>query len=295
MKNILILGSSSLISKSFIDIVDKELYIIYAASRTNSNNEKINHLSWNIYMHDKDDFVKSLPDIIDCIIVAAWDGNSREYRNNHEINMNCANYIYSQLSLICENKDVKQIILFGSQAEYGIASGVVNEEYIIDFSTLSAYGKAKLWLYNQLKKNKICNSITEIRFNNVYGYCQNKSQLLLEVIKKISNNEKFVFYSDCSQYLDYLYVSDAACAVIDAIKYNLEGIYNVGSSEVRTLKEFMEILANKMKVINYVEYGNKREKPGFIFDSNKFRNLTGWNDEIRFSDGIDKVIKCLNK
>lgn len=65
--------------------------------------------------------------------------------------MSCAVALGNQVKNIMEKCRIDQIILIGSQAEYGRAYGNVGEDYVTDNNTLSSYGRAKLYLYESLK------------------------------------------------------------------------------------------------------------------------------------------------
>lgn len=294
-KRILVLGNTSLISTAVISKLKSEGYIIDAAGRKASEDKTINFLKWDIFDENKK-ILSLLKNEYDTIVVSAWTGNEVNQRNNLEINMKCAELLKTQIENIVNKCVIKQIILMGSQAEYGEAFGKVDENYKVDRNTLSAYGKAKLFLYESLKNNLDSSIIiTELRFHSVYGYHPTKKQMLSDIMEKIFFNQDVVFYSDGKHNCDYIEVSDAAEAVYDAIITKSNGIYNINSFEQ---KKFFEYI-NKMKFVSKsksnIIYGSKKEKD-LSFDVSKANQRLNWIQKVSFEDGISDMysMKILN-
>lgn len=291
MNNILLLGSSGLIGTCLCKNLLNMGYCIDAAGRKKTDNKNINFIEWDIFGSDIGRSGK-LVSFYKAVIVSAWAGSGAEERNNEDINMSCAVALGNQVKNIMEKCRIDQIILIGSQAEYGRAYGNVGEDYVTDNNTLSSYGRAKLYLYESLKKSANGVILTELRFHSVFGAFPDKRQMLQNSLYKMIKGEDIKFYSDGNQHYDFICADDAACAVIAAIEKQAEGVYNVGSGQNLLFRDYLRIANNIAGNKSRLIFGESPQ-PGFSFNSDKFRRTTGWKCRFTFSEGIKKMISDL--
>lgn len=291
-KSILVLGSSSFIGENFCKIADQ--HKITAIARKDIHKYRNRY----IYM-DIDNYMQSdlfaYKDYYDSLVVFLWNGNQRDKRNDIDINMNCANSILSCIKKICLFNEIKQTVLCGSVAEYGGVSGYITEDTVPDEETISAYGKAKLYLYKQLYNERVCSRITELRFHSVYGYSVQNTQMILRLLRIIKKGEIFEMKSDCLQTYDFIHVEDAAKAICSAIDNKLHGVYNVSSNSQNTLKDYLISAVSTLGLSErLIEFGSLSEKSTY-FCSDKFRNDTGWKDECDFKSEMLKISNLIDK
>lgn len=289
--NILLLGSSGLIGTHLCKKLLDMGYYVDAAGRRNPNTTGVNFIDWDIFGRSQSLFNK-LKHCYRAIIVLAWAGSGAQERNNDDINMSCAISLVNQIKNITEQCLINQIILIGSQAEYGRACGNVGEDYMTDNDTLSSYGRAKLYLYENLKRSAIDVILTELRFHSVFGAFPSKRQMLQDSLYKMLRGEDIEFYSDGNQHYDFICADDAVGAVISAMEKQAEGVFNVSSGQNLLFRDYLKVANSIAGNKSRLTFG-ECSQPDFSFDSGKFRRITGWKCRYSFEEGIKKMISDL--
>lgn len=287
MDKILILGASSLIGKALTDKGIQLGHLCTCVYHRLPDKSK-NGIVWDI-LDNNLRWIDNLEDEYKSLIVLSWVGNKKDERDNKELNMKCAYNIYLCIKKICDSRKIHQVILCGSQAEYGNISGKVNEDYRIDERKVSAYGIAKKYLFDKLNKEQVCEKILELRFHSVYGYAKYKNQMLVNVIEKALNGEDIFFSTDCRQHFNYLYVDDAVDIIYEMIDGNFKGIFNVAADKTARLYEYIEDILRILKSDSSVEYGNISEKSDIILDTSKLKNSLMWKQKISFEAGVKNI------
>ncbi len=199
--------------------------------------------------------------------------------------------------------NVKKLINIGSSCIYPkYSKQPIKEKYLLTGSleeTNEAYALAKICCaklceYYQKKEKK---SFITVMPTNLYGpndnYDNFSSHVLAALIKKIHlakvhNLKKVILFGDGSPLREFLYVDDAAEAIIKLInKPFKQSIINIGSSKEINILDLAKLIA---KVIGY---DNK-----FVFDKNKPNgtprklldstrmNKIGWKSKTTLQKGI---------
>ena len=179
----------------------------------------------------------------DVFIHLAWAGTSHKERNNLSIQEENV-----RLSLECvklsEQMGCCLYVDAGSQAEYGIVSGILTEE--TECNPFSAYGKAKLQLYYKTCNltNKIGLKYIHLRILSVYGENDHPDSLIMSSLRKLKNNAPIVMSSG-DQKWNYVYVKDAVRQIAELALYAIVvdtfrcEVYNIASEDTRVLREFV--------------------------------------------------------
>ncbi|MFJ1322466.1 NAD-dependent epimerase/dehydratase family protein [Capnocytophaga canis] len=206
MKTILLTGATGFLGSHICQRLIDLGYIIYATYRSSSSFERcqsfISNVSWiNV---DKEEVNNFLSDVnLDILIHVAWAGVSVEGRNNWDLQLK--NFEFSRRVFdIAVQLGVKKIIGIGSQAEYGLFSQKVSEDYLPE--PHDAYGATKLftmhYLINLAKKENL--NWYWIRVFSVVGEKENSGWLLSLVRNKLAQNET-IDLTEGEQSYDYLY------------------------------------------------------------------------------------------
>lgn len=290
-KNILLLGCSGLISSVLLDKLLNLGFNIDVAGQRISENSSVNFIKWDIFGENFSFFDKIKSEYL-AIVVTAWSGNRCDERDDIDINMSCAVKLEKTILEILDITDVQQIILTGSQAEYGVVSGYLDEKSEIDIESLSAYGKAKLYLYESLKKSVRHTIVTELRFHSVYGFCCPKKQMLEDVMINMFKDNDVTFYSDGSHHYDFLYVDDAADSIISSLGLKNHDYFNVSSNSENKFCDYIQILKKITKSKSKIVYGNNKS-PDFLFRCYKFMEMTNWRRNYSFEEGTLKMFSLV--
>ncbi len=303
MKNVVITGATSFVGVHLINECIKNNCNVFAVVRPNSKNLsriRKNDLI-NIIELDQNDIEKLTEKILETNIDAfyhlSWEGTRVPYRDDskmQENNYNCAiKAIYTAKKLGCN-----LFIGTGSQAEYGLCSGKVDENYPKNPNT--EYGKYKLKAYEEIKKIAEENNMRYIwiRIFSAYGVLDYENTLIMSCLKKMTNSEP-VPMTQCIQKWNYINVEDVAKILFLFITKNCEnGAYNVASNDYRQLKKYVEEMKEicnsnselQFGAIPYNSEGIRNLEP--VID--KLINNLDYKFEISFEKGIRQILKTMN-
>jgi UDP-glucose 4-epimerase len=186
----------------------------------------------------------------------------------------------------------------GSLSEYGKLTKPVNEEQCP--VPLSLYAKAKLatcWASSALCQFHNINW-SWIRVGSIFGPGDAQHWLIPYVIKSFS--EGLAPKLTLSQQIwDYLYVTDAANAILNVVKHQANGIFNLGSGIELTIKEVVELIADKMNSHIKPEFGARpyqlEQIMYMVADITKITKSVGWQPKVSLPIGIDMTLSSLSK
>ncbi len=182
----------------------------------------------------------------------------------------------------------------GSQAEYGRFEGNLDAE--IPTFPENGYGIAKLCAgqMSRIECEKLGLKHVWTRILSIYGPYDNDNTMITSTIKKLLGGETpDLTYGD--QMWDYLYSKDAARAFIALGENGVSGkIYCLGSGKARPLKEYIEILRDKINVNANLGFGNIPYGPKQVMylcaDISALQADTGFVPQVSFEKGIQETI-----
>ena len=221
----------------------------------------------------------------------AWDGTSKETRDDPQTHLNNVQYTLDAVGL-AHRLGCRKFIGAGSQAEYGIYSGKIYPDTRVE--PILSYGIAK-YAAGKLSR-KICDrdGITHIwtRIFSVYGEHDSENTMIQYALRQFRAGKPAQF-SAATQKWNYLYEKDAG-----KIFYLLgekdvpSGVYCVASDDTRPLKEFIlemkDVCGNGAKC----EFAPPSEVPAVSLDPDitSLVNAIGWRPQTSFREGIRKIL-----
>lgn len=297
MKKVVITGASSFIGRHLINYA-KDLWDITAVVRRQSNTEglpeKVKILRLDMAEYDR---LGQETGSCDCLVHLAWQGVRGADRMDAKMqndNLNCS---LKGIDSVLE-KGCGRIVLAGSQAEYGPHSEKITEE--TECCPNTEYGKAKLKLHSELtKKCKFGAAYKLARFFSLYGPGDFANTMIMATLPKMLSGEVCPFTSGLQMW-DYLYIDDAVKALYRLCAEDCtDGVYNFGSGDVRTLREYIEEMARITQsrselcfgAIPYAETGMVSLWP----DVEKLKREIHWEPEVSFEQGILSILKHWGK
>ena len=197
-----------------------------------------------------------------------------------------------QMMRAIADKGCKRIITVGSQAEYGITTGCVEENYVCKPNT--QYGIYKYKLFEETFQLCVKKGIQykAPRIFSVYGPNDNEETLVMSCINKMVVG-KPCYLTMCNQEWDYLFVDDAVEALIALTEREcMDGVYNLGSGDCRLLKEYVyemkAILNSKSEIVfgavSYPSSGIVNVHPSI----ERIAREVNWRANTSFKEGIGK-------
>jgi len=303
MKKVIVTGASSFIGAVLSRKLLDKGYFVFAVVRFGSKNiDKIPiHPNLKILNADLSGIYILLKGNlkIDAFFHFGWDGLGSVGRNDKDIqNQNVNNALKAIEVANCMG--CKCFIFAGSQAEYGIINGLITED--TPCKPLIEYGKAKLevFLNGRIRCLELGIKYLHPRIFSVYGERDHEWTLISEVISKLLKNEN-VILSQCNQYWNYIYVSDAVEQIIELTEFvaisedkKIE-IYNIASDDTRILRDFTEEISKIINSDGKLLYGELSTFQVLSLqpDISKLKSDIKWKAKVSFEQGIKSIIKSI--
>ena len=130
-----------------------------------------------------------------------------------------------------------------------------------------------------------------VRLSNIYGATRLKRpDLIPTIMQDLFEKEKISIWSNQPK-RDFIFTEDAADAVIKLIETKFEGIINLGTGKMSSLKEICKIIEelSGKKIIseNKIVSGPME----FVTDISKVTELTGWTPKHDIASGLKKNLR----
>lgn len=296
-KTILLTGATGFLGSQIADVLINNNIKVVALKRKNSDlfrcnlfKDKIDWIEIDAEGRWKQKVMNLSPShIIHC----AWIGVEAHERN--DIKVQFQNFLFlNDLLEIAGLMNLTQFICFGSQSEYGLLSAKVSENSIVE--PASIYGSIKVSSQQILKTYCNSNNINWIwlRLFSFIGVNENKNWLLPSLIDKIYNDE-VIDMTGGEQKYSYMFVNDFALIILKIINSNIEsGIYNVSGDELISIKEFVNLICEKLRytpIINWGAIPYRLDQSMHIEgDMEKLKMQIGEYKLTSISDALDLVI-----
>ncbi len=294
MKRVLLTGASGFIGYHCLPILVKRGYQIYAVS-SRPNRSSLKDVSW----HQTDlldpirvrELFKTLKPT-HLLHMAWYTGYSDRYISSE-------NYRWVQASLnLVEEFSLhggQRVVMAGTCAEYDWKNEFCSEN-LVDLSPSTVYGKSKQDLHAQfekiLRREGLSGAWGRIFF--LYGPGENSKRLVPSVIRSLLQN-KPARCSHGNQVRDFLYVDDAADALVTLLESDLIGHLNIASGESVKLKKIIRMIAKKLKREEMVSLGAvpapEDEPLRLSADVCRLSQELGWQRKYNLSQGIDQTIR----
>ncbi|HCJ58831.1 NAD-dependent epimerase/dehydratase family protein [Lutispora sp.] len=293
MKTAVLTGGTGFLGHWLLKELVKNSVFVYVLVRKNSRRrERLNHIQGIEIIELGMDKISELPKHVkmaDVFYHLAWEGARNDFSSQTK------NIIYSVNAMQAAHKlDVKQFIMTGSQAEYGICHEQVDENHPLNPNT--AYGACKLACYNILKvlSEQIALPLTWIRVFSVYGEGDNPNTLISYLFRCFQENETPKLTKGTQQW-DFLYAEDAAFALYLLGQKSKCGSFNLAYGESRPLKEFVMEARNLINPDVELDFGLHviSDTVELRVNVDKIKNELGWEPFIDFGKGILRMKGCL--
>lgn len=287
------IGSAAL--RASIACGDSNIVLIRDSSDTSRIRDLMNdcHVinQSNLTQSELTDLLKSLkPEVW---VHLAWRGVAGADRNN-------AFQVSENLPVVLDSVRLaaaigcRHWVGLGSQAEYGNPNCRIDESLPTRPTTL--YGKAKLaacWA-SMAYAEGLDMSWSWIRVFSTYGPRDHSDWLIPYLIREFSQGRS-PSLTPCEQIWDYLYVDDAAKAILAVAKTPGCGIVNLGSGKAVPLVDVVQEVASLCEATVQPRFGAQPYRPDQVMrlegDISKLQNLVGWRPSISLEEGLKRTVE----
>ena len=183
--------------------------------------------------------------------------------------------------------------IYGSRTEPSPESMAVKAQTAYEASKLARERYAEYYAHHHDM------NMAGLRFFSVYqGFGGNEAHkgeyanTVAQFADAIADGDAPELFGDGSQTRDFTHVNDVARACELAADHELTGVYNVGTEEAYSFNEMVEMINDTLGTDIDPEY---IECPfdGYVHDTmadiSKFHEATGWEPQISFEEGVERV------
>jgi len=174
----------------------------------------------------------------------------------------------------------------------------------MDVTVNTGYEASKLAReqYGEYFSNHYGLSMAGMRFFSVYqgmaegaeGHKGEYANLIAQFADDIANGRRPEIWGDGTQTRDFTHVDDIVRGLELAADHELDGIYNLGTGEQYSFDHLVEVLNEELGAdLEPVYEDNPIPEDVYVHDtmadSTKMRDVTGWEPEISFEEGVARV------
>jgi nucleoside-diphosphate-sugar epimerase len=244
MKKILITGSTGFIGKSLINFFLSKKYKVFALTRKNLKNPKINYIKSNLFNHLQiEQIIKKIEP--NYLIHLAWEANPKKFLNSKDN----FKWLHSSLNLyynFCKYGG-KRALLVGSCAEYDFNKKILKENFIKKINHTRYSICKETFLYQAEKISKKFNSqFIWCRLFWIYGKNQQRGKLITDLIYSARNN-KMIKIKNPGFMVNLLNVYDVSMAIFKVFESKITGIVNIADSKNLKVIEIVKKCNNIFK------------------------------------------------
>ncbi len=189
----------------------------------------------------------------------------------------------------------QRVVVTGSCAEYDWSSSQPCNEMTSPVRPHTVYGRCKNelreWATNYLQKMGIRFAWGRLFF--LYGPREHPDRLVPSVVRAMFDN-KPVECTAGTQKRDFMYVDDAAQALIELVQSELTGPVNIASGSAVAVREVVEHIASVFGKPELVEFGARPTPPDdpALLEAkvDRLRNELRWNPKHSLASGLARTI-----
>lgn len=314
-KNVVVTGASGYIASKLIPLLIENDANVFGVTRNSKYTQDFGY-KYKIVIGEYDDskIWQDLIDKSDIVIHLAGNTSLNYAKNNPFESLNATLFPIQSIISHASNINNKIKLIYASTATvYGVDLSLpVDEKSEISPETIydlhKYYGEMQLQYATRLGFIKG----VSLRLSNVYGESPSESfasdRGILNKISSLALLGLPVNVYGSGQYLrDYVHISDVAMAfAVAGIQDQIDGLsFNIGSGAgISIYNAFSMVidmaskLTDKKSKLIFVDWPlgtDKIELRNYIANIDLFKSKTKWYPKIKFEDGIDMMLRKLNK
>jgi nucleoside-diphosphate-sugar epimerase len=188
----------------------------------------------------------------------------------------------------------KRAVGVGSCAEYDWSDGHCSEQ-VTSLTPTTLYGSCKHELQLMLDRLAQQSGLSTAwgRLFFLYGPHEYEERLVASIIRSILQNQP-ALCSHGEQVRDFLYIRDAADALIALLDSDVTGAVNIASGVPLRLSELIKEIAAQLGRPDLIKLGAlpaaQSEPPLLLADVGRLRNEVGWTPQHGLTQGLTETI-----
>jgi len=231
------------------------------------------------------------------VVHLAWSGVLGKNRNDASQHVN----VFQSMRLLdCAlQAGARHFIGLGSQAEYGPCQARIDESTPTAPTTM--YGTAKL--ATCLMASRMCEisgaRFAWLRLFSSYGPRDSPEWMIPYLALKLLHRERPAVTA-AEQLWDYIYVEDAAAAVVAVSRsQTASGVFNLGSGTAPRLRDIIEGVRDAIDPTLPIGFGEVAYRPDQVMhleaDISRLKAASGWQPKVDLATGIQRTVEWYRK
>ena len=299
MKKLIIIGANGFIgSKLSLILADHGYEVVaFVDKRFNydSLRNKKNVLTQEFELESMESYY-NLPCVsgADTLYNMAWVGVNASMRNAFMDQLKNVEY-YLRVLLFAEHYGISRVIIPGSASEVSCGTGAITGYETPAPSDIYSSAKVAARYMSQTFARQHGISLIWTLITSLYGPGRDDNSIIPYTIKTLLAGEKPSF-TKLEQRWDFMYIDDLIDAFIALGEKGIDGkIYPIGSGEHHQIKDFVEIIRDKIDKslplgLGELPYKNARKIDNQIMDIRDLIIDTGFKAKVPFEKGIEITI-----
>ena len=225
-------------------------------------------------------------------------GSSNHHEINKKVTMGLDFNVYpiKKILTYLSKREIKKFICFTTVLLYDankmilpVSENQKIDPYINDY-VFSKYLSEEIVRYFSSKIPSII-----VRLSNIYGYTRLiRPDLVPTIMQKIFLKNEIKIWSSKPK-RDFIFVEDAADAVIKLLNTDHNGVINLGSGEMNSIEKitnYVEKLSGKKIISENKKVSGPME---LIVDISLIKRLTGWRPAYSLEEGLEKTFNIMKE
>ncbi len=299
MKRVVLTGASGFIGTCCMEALLKKGFEVHAVSSSGRFQNHSGQVEWHhADLHNAEHVLRLMVAVQpQYLLHLAWD--VRHGISLHSLeNMR---WVKSSLSLFKAFIDAggKRVVMAGSCAEYDWSYGYLRED-LTPLKPKNLYGICKNALFAIVKAAADESAISAAwgRLFFLYGPGEKTERLVPAVVTALLRGKE----ASCThgeQIRDYLYVKDAAEALVELLASNVKGAVNIASGKPLQLKELIKLAAERTGQPDLVRLGvlalPEEEPPFLLAHTRRLNDEVGWFPRYSLQEGLKETVEWWKK
>lgn len=293
MKSVLLTGAAGFIGRHCLsELIGHGIEIHAVSSRSTPERDSAVHWHRADLLH-KDQVSKLIRDVQPThLLHLAWVTDPMNYHTSHE------NLLWTEASIHLLKSFYEyggnRVVMAGSCLEYDWNYGFCRED-TTPLKPDTLYGSCKHALQTVLNSfsQQIGLSAAWARIFFLYGPYSHRAKLPGVVIESLLNGQ-VARCSHGNQIRDFLYIGDAANALVKLLAGKVQGAVNIASGKPTKVGDMIHKTADiigRRDLVQLGAIGRKNEPPVLLADVSRLRDELGWSPKVELEQGLEYTVQ----
>ena len=299
MKTVLLTGARGFIGAHCLEALLERGFMVHAVSSRGRQNNYPRQVEWHhADLHNAEHLLRLMCEVRpEYLMHLAWDVSHGVYWSSLE-NLRWVKSSLSLLQTFIENGG-ERAVMAGSCAEYDWNYGYCTENLTpLNPATLYGVCKSALQSICEAAGREANISTAWGRLFFLYGPGEHPGRLVPAVVTSLLDGED-VLCTHGEQIRDYLYVKDAARALVALLESEAAGPINIASGQPVVLKDLIGTAAELAGRPDLVRLGalaaSKDDPPLLLANTCRLREEIGWLPRYTMQQGLEETIEWWKK